>query len=68
MTAQVIEAKRQPSLWTVKFGKRIKAAFVGANARAQAEAYAAENHGAFGVLERPMTGKEQKRAKFLAAD
>ena len=68
MTAKVIETKRQPPLWSVKAGNRFKAVFHGAEARAQAEAYATENYGAFEVREKSATGKETRRAEFLATE
>ena len=68
MTTQVIQTKRQPPLWKVKHGKRIKAAFSGATARAQAEAYAVEHHGEFETHELAPTGKDVRRAEFLAAE
>ncbi len=66
MTTQVIETKRQPPLWKVKTGRRIQAVFSGATARAQAEAYASENHGGFEVRAKEPTGKQMKRAEKLA--
>lgn len=66
MTAEVIETKRKPPLWSVKAGGRYKAGFMGADARAKAEAFAAETFGKFTVVERPPTGKELKRAEALA--
>ncbi len=66
MTAQVIETKRQPPLWKVKHGKRVKAVFSGVTARAQAEAYATENHGGFEARAKEPTGKQVKRAAKLA--
>jgi hypothetical protein len=68
MTTQVIQTKRQPPLWTVKAGYNIVAGFSGADARAKAEAYAAENYGTFEVREKPLTGKERRRLEFLATE
>jgi hypothetical protein len=66
MTTQIIQTKRQPPLWKVKSGKRIRAVFSGVSARAQAEAYAAENHGSFEVQAKQPTGRQVKRAKKMA--
>ena len=66
MTTQIIQARRQPPLWKVKSGKRIQAVFSGVTARAQAEAYASENHGGFEVQAKELTGKQVKRAERLA--
>jgi hypothetical protein len=67
MTAEVIEKKRQPPLWMVKQGRRFRSAFIGTTARAQAEAYAAENYGAFTVKAKSETGKEARRQAALKA-
>ena len=67
MTAQVIQTKRQPPYWAVKARGRYQAYFSGPDGRAQAEAHAAERYGEFKVLVKPETGKEAKRAAFLAA-
>jgi hypothetical protein len=66
MTIQVIETKRQPSLWSVKKGKRFKASFIGADARAKAEAHAA-TLGDYVVVERPIPAREARRRELLAA-
>jgi hypothetical protein len=53
MTAEVIETKRHPPIWSVKAKKRYKAAFSGADARAKAEAFALAEFGAFTIKEKP---------------
>jgi hypothetical protein len=65
MTAEVIEKKRQPPLWVVKHGHRYQGRFMGATARAQAEAFAAERYGAFTVRAKAQTGKEARRLATL---
>lgn len=62
MTTQVIQTKRQPAIWSVKHRNRHRAAFSGADGRAKAEAYAADNYGEFTVEAKRKTGKEAKRA------
>lgn len=66
MTTQVIQTKRQPAIWSVKHRNRHRAAFSGMDGRAQAEAYAAKNYGEFTVVEKVATGKEARRAAYMA--
>lgn len=66
MTAQVIQTKRNPAIWSVKHKHRHRAVFSGVEGRAKAEAYAAHHYGAFDVLAKPQTSKEAKREAFLA--
>ncbi len=61
MTAEVIESKRKPPLWTVKAGGRYRASFMGTDAQAKAEAYAIEHHGDYTLKAKPMTAKEAAR-------
>jgi hypothetical protein len=65
MTAEVIETKRSPPIWSVKVGHRYKVAFLGNDARAKAEAYAAENFGAYTVVAKPVPAREQRRLAAL---
>ncbi len=60
MTAEVIEIKRSPSIWSVKANKRFKADFSGAGAREKAEAFARENFGEFTVRTKPIPSREQR--------
>jgi hypothetical protein len=53
VTAEVIETKRSPPIWSVKAGHRYKAAFSGPDARTQAEEYAIMNYGGFTLREKP---------------
>jgi hypothetical protein len=53
MTAEVIETKRSPPIWSVKAGNRYKATFSGPEARTQAEEYAIMNYGGFTLREKP---------------
>ena len=60
MTAEVIEIKRNPSIWSVKAGNRYKADFSGAGAREKAEAFARDNYGEFTVRAKPVPPREQR--------
>jgi hypothetical protein len=53
MTAEVIETKRHPPIWSVKAKSRYKGSFMGADARAKAEAFALAKFGTFTVKEKP---------------
>jgi hypothetical protein len=59
MTAEVIETKRHPPIWSVKAKKRYKAVFSGPDARIQAETFAAQNFGEFVVREKPAPTRKQ---------
>ncbi len=61
MTASVIETKRSPPLWSVKVGHRYRVTFMGNDARAKAEAYAAENFGTYTVVAKSMPMRERRR-------
>ena len=64
MTTQVIEIKRNPSIWSVKAGNRYKADFSGAGARERAEAFARENYGEFTVRPKPIPPRELRWLEF----
>ncbi len=66
MTTQVIQTKRSPAIWSVKHRERHRQVFSGEGARARAEAHAAEHYGNYEVRAMEPTGKEVKRAAFLA--
>ncbi len=60
ITAEVIDTKRSPSIWSVKAGHRYKASFTGPDARANAERYADDNFGRF-------YGQEKAKARYMLA-
>jgi len=54
-TAQVIETKRKPPIWSVKAGHRYEATFAGDDARKKATRYAAKRFSGYEVVAKPAT-------------
>lgn len=67
MTAEVIETKRNPSIWSVKAGKRYKATYAGPGAREKAEAFARAKFGEFTVRELAPLVRQQWRPEMVPA-
>ena len=65
--AAVIQIKRKPPIWSVKAGGRYVATFLGSDARAQAEAYAATHFGGFTVEEQTIPAREVRHAEWAGA-
>jgi hypothetical protein len=65
-TAEVIENKRKPPLWSVKAGNRYVASFMGLDAKARAVKYATKNFGIFTLVEKPTPKREQLRLDAMA--
>jgi hypothetical protein len=57
-TAQVIETKRKPPIWSVKAGHRYKATFLGNDAKEKALEYARERYADLSVIEHATTRRK----------
>jgi hypothetical protein len=64
--AEVIQTKRKPPIWAVKARGRYARTFIGPNAKAEAEAFAAASYPEFTVSERPTPGRELKHLHAAA--
>jgi hypothetical protein len=58
-TANVIETKRKPPIWSVKVGARYVTGFMGNGAKKRAFAYAAKNFAEFEIIEKPLPKRKQ---------